>query len=65
MREFTIEGMREDGGNLAKLCDELFAREYTYFNPQKISKQQVLELMQKLHKEVYKGLNKENADTSV
>lgn len=45
VREFTVEGLREDGSNLKKLCDDLFEREYHYFNPQKISKQQVLELM--------------------
>ena len=41
------------------ICDTLFEREKIYFNPQKISKQQVLELIQKLYVHIY-GSNKEN-----
>ena len=49
-------------GDLSKLCDDLFEKELHYFNPQKISKVQVMELLQKLQQQIYPtGANKENA----
>ena len=47
---------------MSKLCDDLFEKELHYFNPQKISKVQVMELLQKLQQQIYPtGANKENA----
>jgi hypothetical protein len=34
--------------DISKLCDELCMREYVYLNPQKISKKQVKDLLNKL-----------------
>lgn len=60
VREFGIELSK--GCDLKKVCDDLFQREKSYFNPQKISPVQVIELLQKLHAQVYpSGPNKENA----
>ena len=60
VREFRVEV--KETGDLSKLCDDLFERERHYFNPQKISKVQVLELVQKLHAHLFPQ-NKENNGT--
>lgn len=44
VREFVLEDLREES-DLSQLTEKLFERERTYFNPQKISRQQVLELI--------------------
>ena len=61
VREFVID-LKGGQGDLSKLCDDLFEKELHYFNPQKISKVQVMELLQKLQQQIYPtGANKENA----
>ncbi|CDW91019.1 UNKNOWN [Stylonychia lemnae] len=49
----------KENSDINKLCEELFVKERTYFNPQKISRQQVLDLLNKLYSQLYKQ-NKEN-----
>ncbi len=44
----------KDSTDIGKLCDELCARESAYLNPQKISKQQVQELLNKMKDHLFK-----------
>jgi hypothetical protein len=41
VHEIRVDAVPQNPQELPKLCDDLFAREKTYLNPAKISKQQV------------------------
>ena len=51
VHEFKIE--MHEKADLNKICEELFAREQSYFNPQKIEKKQVMDLLTKLYNHLY------------
>jgi len=44
----------KENSDIGKICDELCTREYVYLNPQKISKQQVRDLLTNLQNHIIK-----------
>ncbi len=55
----------KESTDIERLCTELCLRESVYLNPQKISKQQVKDLLQKMQTQVVLNHNKINKENNI